>query len=87
MSLIDAVLPDIISLRHSLAGNKIIKSDIAFKSDGIGEDIYHINSAPMDSVDYNGLSIDGGNHKVMLLKGHESEVYIKWNQFYHVFAN
>lgn len=72
LSLIDAVLPDIISLRHSLAGNKIIKSDLPFKNDTMSDEVYHVNSVPADNMEYNGVGIDGGSHKI--LKGHDSEV-------------
>ncbi|KAK3753003.1 hypothetical protein QZH41_016303, partial [Actinostola sp. cb2023] len=81
LSLIDAVLPDIISLRHSLAGGKIIKTDLPFKNEHIhaSEEVYHVNS--LHSMEY----IDGS--KALVLRGHESEVFVcSWHPIQDILA-
>ena len=73
MSLIDAVLPDIVSTRHTLLHNRSIKPDINIKlEDG---HYSHVNSMGHGEImDIDGTVNDVGNNKALLLKGHESEV-------------
>ena len=73
MSLIDAVLPDIVATRHTLLHNRSIKPDISIKlEDG---HYSHVNSMGHGEImDIDGTVNDVGNNKVLLLKGHESEV-------------
>lgn len=73
MSLIDAVLPDIVATRHTLLHNRSIKPDISIKlEDG---HYSHVNSMGHGEImDIDGTVNDVGNNKALLLKGHESEV-------------
>lgn len=72
MSLIDAVLPDIVATRHTLLHNRV-KSDIGIKlEDG---HYTHVNSMGHDEImEIDGTVNDVGNNKALVLKGHESEV-------------
>lgn len=78
MSLIDAVLPDIVATRHTLLHNRSIKPDISIKlEDG---HYSHVNSMGHGEImDIDGTVNDVGNNKVLLLKGHESEVDLTVN--------
>ena len=73
MSLIDAVLPDIVATRHTLLHNRSMKPDINIKlEDG---HYSHVNSMGHGEImDIDGTVNDVGNNKALLLKGHESEV-------------
>ena len=73
MSLIDAVLPDIVATRHTQLHNRSIKPDISIKlEDG---HYSHFNSMGHGEImDIDGAVNDVGNNKALLLKGHESEV-------------
>ena len=73
MSLIDAVLPDIVATRHTLLHNRSIKPEISIKlEDG---HYSHVNSMGHGEImDIDGTVNDVGNNKALLLKGHESEV-------------
>lgn len=78
VSLIDAVLPDIVATRHTLLHNRSIKPDISIKlEDG---HYSHVNSMGHGEImDIDGTVNDVGNNKVLLLKGHESEVDLTVN--------
>ena len=73
VSLIDAVLPDIVATRHTLLHNRSMKSDIGIKlEDG---HYTHVNSMGHSEImDIDGTVNDVGNNKALVLKGHESEV-------------
>jgi hypothetical protein len=80
LSLIDSVLPDVISSRHSLISGKIIKPEIPITNElmHVSDDGYqHVNSVPHgESMEFDGPLIDVGNQKALVLKGHGSEVCV-----------
>lgn len=81
LSLIDAVLPDVVSSRHSLISNKIIKPEVAPVNDLVhasSDGYMHVNSVPQgDTLDCDAVMIDNGSQKALVLKGHGSEVCLK----------
>lgn len=77
LSLIDAVLPGVVSSRHSLISNKIIKPEIPAVNDLLhaSSDGY-MNSVPQDDCD--AVMFDNGSQKALVLKGHGSEVCLTY---------
>ncbi|XP_031565587.1 F-box-like/WD repeat-containing protein TBL1X [Actinia tenebrosa] len=83
LSLIDAVLPDVVSSRHSLISNRIIKPEVPAVNDLLnasGDGYMHVNSVPQDVTDCDPVMMDNGSQKALILKGHGSEVFVcSWN--------
>ncbi|EDO40932.1 predicted protein [Nematostella vectensis] len=90
LSLIDAALPDIISTRHTLLSNKGIKPETPYKNDNGSNEIYmHNNSVSnADSLQIDGSVNDIANQKALVLKGHQSEVFVcSWNPTQDILAS
>lgn len=73
VSLIDAVLPDIVTTRHTLLHNRGMKPEIGIKlEDGHYAHVNSMGHGEMMEID--GTVNDAGSNKALILKGHEHEV-------------
>ena len=76
LSLVDAVLPDVVASRHALIASKVVKHESILKQEpGAEENYSRTNSVGhADAMEMDGPVNDVGGQKATLLRGHESEV-------------
>lgn len=87
VSLIDAVLPDIVTTRHTLLHNRGMKPEIGIKlEDGHYAHVNSMGHGEMMEID--GTVNDAGSNKALILKGHEHEVFVcSWNPSQDILAS
>ena len=82
LSLVDAVLPDIIATRHTLLHNRALKQVVGVKQESNADSNHcsHVNSLGHGEImEVDGTPNDVGNQKALILKGHQSEVHVQNN--------